>query len=151
MKQYTFKDGTKIIASSVEEAKSKHKVTADTHSQEVSKAIAKIKKLIGSKALRIDEDDRDTICILDYKKLMKIDFPYKGNKEDYSKVEIRYGKRVPGGRFGGTGAFKEKIVLDLNKPKSAEILKGIYDKAVKELREYTKEKLLKLKKDLTLL
>jgi len=28
MKQYTFKDGTKVIASSVEEAKSKHKVVA---------------------------------------------------------------------------------------------------------------------------
>lgn len=29
MKQYTFKDGTKVIASSVEEAKSKHKVMAN--------------------------------------------------------------------------------------------------------------------------
>lgn len=28
MKQYTFKDGTKVIASSVEEAKAKHKVMA---------------------------------------------------------------------------------------------------------------------------
>jgi len=28
MKQYTFKDGTKVIASSVEEAKAKHKVEA---------------------------------------------------------------------------------------------------------------------------
>lgn len=28
MKQYTFKDGTKVIASSVEEAKFKHKITA---------------------------------------------------------------------------------------------------------------------------
>lgn len=31
MKQYTFKDGTKVIASSVEEAKSKHKVVSYIH------------------------------------------------------------------------------------------------------------------------
>ena len=66
MKQYTFKDGLKIIASCVEEAKAKHKVMADKRVSPYKAMKGKTaEELLGDKtSVKIEWDghDDDMIC-----------------------------------------------------------------------------------------